>query len=136
MTDHRLQDLGGHCRLLVINFLVWKLCWKFGDYPVERCSKQMNQQSNFQAYGLLINLLSVGELGLRDETSNPLEVTDELGLHCPALKMPRYHHLESFDNVMYCLQLLFFYYMSIRMQLLEFACRSSGYNILHVLFLN
>ncbi|KAG6758888.1 hypothetical protein POTOM_035351 [Populus tomentosa] len=134
MTDHRLQDLGGHCRLLVIKFLVWKLCWKFGD--VERCSKQMNQQSNFQFHGLLINLLSVGELGLRDETSNPLEVTDELGLHCPALKMPRYHHLESFDNVMDCLQLLFFYYMSIHMQLLEFACRSSGYNILHVLFLN
>ncbi|KAL9353440.1 hypothetical protein Peur_056120 [Populus x canadensis] len=94
MTDHHLQDLGGHCRLLVIHLLVWKLCWKFGDYPVERCSKQMDQQSNLQVYGLLINLLSVGELGLRAETSNPLE-------------MPRYHHLESFDNVMHCLQLLF-----------------------------
>ncbi|KAG6736638.1 hypothetical protein POTOM_060482 [Populus tomentosa] len=86
MTDHCLQDLGGHCRLLVINFLVWKLCWKFGD--VERCSKQMNQQSNFQVYGLVINLLSVGELGLRDETSNPLEVTDELGCIALHLKMP------------------------------------------------
>ncbi|XP_011015481.1 PREDICTED: xyloglucan 6-xylosyltransferase 2-like [Populus euphratica] len=102
MTDHCLQDLGGHCWLLVIHFLVWKLCWKFGDYPVERCSKQMDQQSNFQVYGLLINLLSVGELGLRAETSNPLGVKDELGLHRnplgvknelglhrPALKMPR-----------------------------------------------
>uniref|UniRef100_A0A2K1YMS0 Uncharacterized protein n=1 Tax=Populus trichocarpa TaxID=3694 RepID=A0A2K1YMS0_POPTR len=107
MTDHHLQDLGGHSRLLVIHFLVWKLRWKFGDYPVERCSKQMDQQSNLQVYGLLINLLSVGEFGLRAETSNPLGVKDECGLHPPALRMPRYHHLESFDNVMHCLQLLF-----------------------------
>ncbi|KAG5236112.1 xyloglucan xylosyltransferase [Salix suchowensis] len=67
MTDHRHQDLNGHCWLLVIHFLV--------------CSKQMDQQSNLQVYGLLINLLSVGELRLRAETSNPLEVKDELGLH-------------------------------------------------------
>ena len=84
MTDHRHQDLNGHCWLLVIQFLVWKLCSKFGDYPLERCSKQMDQQSNLQVYGLLINLLSVGELRLRAESSNPLEAKDELGLHRPA----------------------------------------------------
>ncbi|KAF6142488.1 hypothetical protein GIB67_039452 [Kingdonia uniflora] len=79
--------------LLVTHFVGCKPCGKFGDYPVERCLKQMNRAFNFcdnqilQIYGFTHKTLGSRRVKrTRNEMSNPLEVKDELGLLHPAFK--------------------------------------------------
>jgi len=70
-----------------------KPCGKFGDYPVEKCLKQMDRAFNFgdnqilQIYGFRHKSLASRRVKrVRDETSNPLEVKDELSLSHPVFK--------------------------------------------------
>ncbi|CAL0307225.1 unnamed protein product [Lupinus luteus] len=85
--------LGDHRWPLVTHFVGCKPCGKFGDYPVERCLKQMDRAYNFgdnqilQMYGFTHKSLASRRVKrVRNESSNPLEVKDELGLLHPAFK--------------------------------------------------
>lgn len=85
--------LGDHRWPLVTHFVGCKPCGKFGDYPIERCFKQMDRAYNFgdnqvlQIYGFEHKSLASGRVKrTRNETSNPLEVKDKLGLIHPAFK--------------------------------------------------
>ncbi|KAK7378971.1 hypothetical protein VNO80_04422 [Phaseolus coccineus] len=92
MIENYHPGLGDHRWPLVTHFVGCKPCGKFGDYPVERCLKQMDRAFNFgdnqilQIYGFTHkSLASKGVKRIRDETSNPLEVRDELGLLHPSI---------------------------------------------------
>ncbi|KAK1417860.1 hypothetical protein QVD17_26994 [Tagetes erecta] len=85
---------GDHRWPLVTHFVGCKPCGKFGDYPVERCLKQMDRAFNFgdnqilQMYGFTHKSLASRRVKqTRNDSSNPLEVKDELGLLHPAYKV-------------------------------------------------
>ncbi|KAK9945565.1 hypothetical protein M0R45_011073 [Rubus argutus] len=93
MIENYHPGLGDHRWPLVTHFVGCKPCGKFGDYPVERCLKQMDRAFNFgdnqvlQIYGFTHKSLASRRVKrIRNETSNPLEVKDELGLLHPAFK--------------------------------------------------
>ncbi|KAJ6794177.1 putative xyloglucan 6-xylosyltransferase 1 [Iris pallida] len=84
---------GDHRWPLVTHFVGCKPCGKFGDYPVERCLKQMDRAFNFgdnqilQMYGFEHKSLASRRVRrIRNETSSPLEARDELGLLHPDFK--------------------------------------------------
>ncbi|XP_044502637.1 xyloglucan 6-xylosyltransferase 2-like [Mangifera indica] len=85
LVDHRWP--------LVTHFVGCKPCAKFGDYPVERCSKQMDRAFNFGDYQILKifgfthnSLVSKHVKRIRNGTSNQLEVKNQLGLLQPSFK--------------------------------------------------
>ncbi|KAL8047658.1 hypothetical protein ABFS82_07G014800 [Erythranthe guttata] len=93
MIESYHPGFGDHRWPLVTHFVGCKPCGKFGDYPVERCLKQMDRAFNFgdnqilQMYGFTHKSLGSRRVKrVRNETSNPLEVRDELGLLHPAFK--------------------------------------------------
>ncbi|XP_008790864.1 probable xyloglucan 6-xylosyltransferase 1 [Phoenix dactylifera] len=94
MIENYHPGLGDHRWPLVTHFVGCKPCGKFGDYPVERCLKQMDRAFNFgdnqilQMYGFTHkSLVSRRVKRIRNETSNPLDLTkDELGLLHPSFK--------------------------------------------------
>ncbi|GFZ21806.1 UDP-xylosyltransferase 2 [Actinidia rufa] len=93
MMENYHPGLGDHRWPLVTHFVGCKPCGKFGDYSVERCLKQMDRAFNFgdnqilQIYGFTHTTLASRRVKrTRNETSNPLEVKDELGLLHPAFK--------------------------------------------------
>ncbi|KAJ1412628.1 Nucleotide-diphospho-sugar transferase [Sesbania bispinosa] len=93
MIENYHPGLGDHRWPLVTHFVGCKPCGKFGDYPVERCLKQMDRAFNFgdnqilQIYGFRHKSLASRRVKrIRSETSNPLEVKHELGLLHPAFK--------------------------------------------------
>ena len=93
MIENHHPGLGDHRWPLVTHFVGCKPCGKFGDYPVERCLKQMDRAFNFgdnqilQIYGFTHKSLASKRVKrVRDESSNPLEVKDELGLLHPSFK--------------------------------------------------
>ncbi|KAL1809548.1 hypothetical protein ACET3Z_026538 [Daucus carota] len=92
MKDYH-PGFGDHRWPLVTHFVGCKPCGKFGDYPVERCLKQMDRAFNFgdnqilQMYGFTHKSLASRRVKrTRNETSTPLEDKDELGLLHPAFK--------------------------------------------------
>ncbi|KAK7295612.1 hypothetical protein RJT34_18523 [Clitoria ternatea] len=93
MIKNYHPGFGDHRWPLVTHFVGCKPCGKFGDYPVERCLKQMDRAFNFgdnqilQVYGFTHKSLASRKVKrIRNETSNPLEVKDELGLLHPVFK--------------------------------------------------
>ncbi|XP_015062470.1 xyloglucan 6-xylosyltransferase 2 [Solanum pennellii] len=93
MIENYHPGLGDHRWPLVTHFVGCKPCAKFGDYSVERCLKQMDRAFNFgdnqilQMYGFTHKSLGSRRVKrTRNETSNPLEVNDELGLLHPPFK--------------------------------------------------
>ncbi|CBI36830.3 unnamed protein product, partial [Vitis vinifera] len=93
MIENYHPGLGDHRWPLVTHFVGCKPCGKFGDYPVERCLKQMDRAFNFgdnqvlQIYGFTHKSLGSRRVKrTRNDTNNPLEVKDELGLLHPAFK--------------------------------------------------
>lgn len=93
MIENYHPGFGDHRWPLVTHFVGCKPCGKFGDYPVERCLKQMDRAYNFadnqilQMYGFTHK--SLGNRSVkrtRNETSSPLEVKDEFGLLHPPFK--------------------------------------------------
>ncbi|XP_068651735.1 xyloglucan 6-xylosyltransferase 2-like [Aristolochia californica] len=93
MIEHYHPGLGDHRWPLVTHFVGCKPCGKFGDYSVERCLKQMDRAFNFgdnqilQIYGFTHKSLASRKVKrTRNDTSNPLEVKDELGLLHPSFK--------------------------------------------------
>jgi xyloglucan 6-xylosyltransferase len=96
MIENYHPGLGDHRWPLVTHFVGCKPCGKFGDYSVERCLKQMDRAFNFgdnqilQIYGFTHKSLASRRVRrVRNETTNPLEVKDELGLLHPAFKAVR-----------------------------------------------
>lgn len=93
MIEKYHPGFGDHRWPLVTHFVGCKPCGKFGDYPVERCLKQMDRAFNFgdnqilQMYGFTHkSLASRRVVRTRNETSNPLQVSDDLGLLHPSFK--------------------------------------------------
>ncbi|KAG0488095.1 hypothetical protein HPP92_006639 [Vanilla planifolia] len=93
MIEKYHPGLGDHRWPLVTHFVGCKPCGKFGDYPVERCLKQMDRAFNFgdnqilQMYGFTHKSLSSRKVKrTRNETASPLDVGDELGLLHPTFK--------------------------------------------------
>lgn len=93
MIENYHPGFGDHRWPLVTHFVGCKPCGKFGDYPVERCLRQMDRAFNFgdnqilQIYGFTHKTLASRRVKrVRNETSNPLEVKDDLGLLHPAFK--------------------------------------------------
>lgn len=94
MIENYHPGLGDHRWPLVTHFVGCKPCGKFGDYPVERCLKQMDRAFNFgdnqvlNMYGFEHRTLASKKVKrIRNETSTPLEVKDELGIRHPAFKV-------------------------------------------------
>ncbi|KAL0712171.1 hypothetical protein Bca4012_019149 [Brassica carinata] len=80
MIENYHPGLGDHRWPLVTHFVGCKPCGKFGDYPVERCLKQMDRAFNFgdnqilQIYGFSHKSLASRKVKrVRNETSNSLE---------------------------------------------------------------
>ncbi|CAI9118794.1 OLC1v1020407C1 [Oldenlandia corymbosa var. corymbosa] len=93
MIENYHPGLGDHRWPLVTHFVGCKPCVKFGDYSVERCFKQMDRAFNFadnqvlQMYGFAHKTLASKKVKrIRNETSNPTELTDELGLLHPSFR--------------------------------------------------
>ncbi|KAK7259346.1 hypothetical protein RIF29_24950 [Crotalaria pallida] len=93
MMEKNHPGLGDHRWPLVTHFVGCKPCAKVGDYPVERCLKQMDRAFNFgdnqilQMYGFTHKSLGSRRVKrIRNETSDPLEIKDELGLLHPSFK--------------------------------------------------
>ncbi|XP_059440187.1 xyloglucan 6-xylosyltransferase 2-like isoform X2 [Corylus avellana] len=93
MIKNYQPGFGDHRWPLVTHFVGCKPCGKFGDYPVEKCLKQMDRAFNFgdnqilQIYGFRHKSLASRRVKrVRDEKSNPLEVKDELRLLHPVVK--------------------------------------------------
>ncbi|KAG6493321.1 hypothetical protein ZIOFF_048303 [Zingiber officinale] len=93
MIENYHPGLGDHRWPLVTHFVGCKPCAKFGDYPVERCLKQMDRAFNFgdnqilQMYGFTHKSLASRRVKrIRNETTNPLDLQDELGLLHPHFK--------------------------------------------------
>ncbi|KAG6507819.1 probable xyloglucan 6-xylosyltransferase 1 [Zingiber officinale] len=93
MIQNDRPGLGDHRWPLVTHFVGCKPCGKFGDYSVERCFKQMDRAFNFgdnqilQMYGFThksLNSRSVKRI--RNETDNPLDLKDDLGLLHPEFR--------------------------------------------------
>lgn len=87
MIDNYHPGFGDHRWPLVTHFVGCKPCSKIGDYKVERCLKQMDRAFNFgdnqvlQMYGFTHKTLESRRVKrIRNETSTPLEIRDELGL--------------------------------------------------------
>ncbi|KAE8730923.1 Xyloglucan 6-xylosyltransferase 1 [Hibiscus syriacus] len=87
------EKWGDHRWPLVTHFVGCKPFGKFGDYSVDRCLKQMDRAFNFgdnqilQMYGFRHKSLASRRVKrVRNETGNPLEVQDELGLLHPSFK--------------------------------------------------
>ncbi|XP_073029610.1 xyloglucan 6-xylosyltransferase 2-like [Primulina eburnea] len=96
MMDSYHPGFGDYRWPLVTHFVGCKPCGKFGDYPVERCLKQMDRAFNFgdnqilQMYGFTHKTLASRKVTrTRNETSKPLEMRDDLGLIHPAYKSVR-----------------------------------------------
>ncbi|KAF7146003.1 hypothetical protein RHSIM_Rhsim04G0222100 [Rhododendron simsii] len=96
MIENYHPGLGDHRWPLVTHFVGCKPCEKFGDYPMKRCFKQMDRAFNFgdnqilQMYGFTHKSLASRRVKrTRNETSNPLQVKDELGLLHPTFKALR-----------------------------------------------
>ncbi|XP_071721904.1 LOW QUALITY PROTEIN: xyloglucan 6-xylosyltransferase 2-like [Rutidosis leptorrhynchoides] len=96
MIENYHPGFGDHRWPLVTHFVGCKPCGKLGDYPVERCLKQMDRAFNFgdnqilQIYGFTHKSLASRRVKrVRNETSNPLEVKDELGLLHPEFRAVR-----------------------------------------------
>ncbi|GER46239.1 xylosyltransferase 1 [Striga asiatica] len=94
MIENYHPGFGDHRWPLVTHFVGCKPCLKFGDYSVERCLRQMDRAFNFgddqilQMYGFAHNSLASRKVRrIRNETSDPLEVRDELGLLHPPFKV-------------------------------------------------
>ncbi|XP_042023725.1 xyloglucan 6-xylosyltransferase 2-like [Salvia splendens] len=97
MIESYQPGYGDHRWPLVTHFVGCKPCGKFGDYPVERCLKQMDRAFNFgdnqilQMYGFTHNSLGSRRVRrIRNETSNPIAMRDELGLLHPAFKAVKF----------------------------------------------
>ncbi|KAF6988243.1 hypothetical protein CFC21_005811, partial [Triticum aestivum] len=93
MLENYQPGLGDHRWPLVTHFVGCKPCSKFGDYPVERCLKQMDRAFNFgdnqvlHMYGFEHKSLCEQEdQEVRNETSDPLDMKDDYGLLHPAFK--------------------------------------------------
>ncbi|KAE8712377.1 Xyloglucan 6-xylosyltransferase 2 [Hibiscus syriacus] len=93
MIENYHPGLGDHRWPLVTHFVWCKPCGKFGDYSVERCLKQMDRAFYFgdnqilQMYGFVHKSLASRRVKrVRNETGNPLEAQDELGLLHPSFK--------------------------------------------------
>ncbi|KAJ0978520.1 hypothetical protein J5N97_013994 [Dioscorea zingiberensis] len=93
MIENYHPGLGDHRWPLVTHFVGCKPCGKFGDYPVERCLKQMDRAFNFgdnqilQMYGFEHKTLASRRVKrIRNETSDPLDIKDDLGLLHPSFK--------------------------------------------------
>ncbi|KMZ66344.1 UDP-Xyl: xyloglucan alpha-1,6-xylosyltransferase, family GT34 [Zostera marina] len=93
MIEQYHPGYGDHRWPLVTHFVGCKPCGKFGDYPVERCLKQMDRAFNFgdnqilQMYGFTHKSLGSRRVKrTRNETDRPLEIKDELGLLHPKFK--------------------------------------------------
>lgn len=93
MIEHHHPSLGDRRWPLVTHFVGCKPCGRLGDYPAERCLRQMDRAFNFgdnqilEIYGFTHKTLAsrrVGRIG--NDTSNPLKVKDELGRQHPDSK--------------------------------------------------
>ncbi|KAL5852410.1 hypothetical protein ACOSQ3_007528 [Xanthoceras sorbifolium] len=100
MLENYHPGLGDHRWPLVTHFVGCKPCGKFGDYPVERCLRQMDRAFNFgdnqilNMYGFEHRSLASKKVKrVRNESSNPLEVKDELGLLHPVYKAIKLHFI-------------------------------------------
>eukprot|EP01018_Ginkgo_biloba_P028588 Gb_09703 [translate_table: standard] len=78
----------------VTHFVGCKPCGSYGDYPVERCLKQMERAFNFadnqilQIYGFHHRSLGSAKVKrTRNDTALPLEVVDELNLSHPSFNI-------------------------------------------------
>ncbi|KAI4301392.1 hypothetical protein L6164_034675 [Bauhinia variegata] len=86
MIENHHPGLGDHRWPLVTHFVGCKPCGKFGDYPVERCLKQMDRAFNFgdnqilQIYGFTHK-----SLGSR-RVKRTRQVKDELSLLHPGFR--------------------------------------------------
>ncbi|KAI4962967.1 hypothetical protein ZWY2020_020585 [Hordeum vulgare] len=94
MLENYQRGLGDHRWPLVTHFVGCKPCSKFGDYPVERCLKQMDRAFNFgdnqvlHMYGFEHKSLASRRIKrIRNETSNPLDMKDDYGLLHPTFKL-------------------------------------------------
>nr|GLL44244.1 xyloglucan 6-xylosyltransferase 2-like [Ipomoea trifida]GMD61860.1 xyloglucan 6-xylosyltransferase 2 [Ipomoea batatas]GMD74234.1 xyloglucan 6-xylosyltransferase 2 [Ipomoea batatas]GMD75970.1 xyloglucan 6-xylosyltransferase 2 [Ipomoea batatas]GMD77786.1 xyloglucan 6-xylosyltransferase 2 [Ipomoea batatas] len=93
MIDNFHPGFGDHRWPLVTHFVGCKPCSKIGDYKVGRCVKQMDRAFNFgdnqilQMYGFTHTTLESRRVKrIRNETSAPLEIRDELGLLHPSFR--------------------------------------------------
>ncbi|CAH9133035.1 unnamed protein product [Cuscuta epithymum] len=93
MIDNYHPGFGDHRWPLVTHFVGCKPCSKMGEYKVEieRCLKQMERAFNFgdnqilQMYGFTHKSLESRRVKrIRNETSTPLEIRDDLGLLHPS----------------------------------------------------
>ncbi|KAJ4905187.1 Xyloglucan 6-xylosyltransferase 1 [Raphanus sativus] len=93
MIENHKPGFGDHRWPLVTHFVGCKPCGKFGDYPVERCLRQMDRAFNFgdnqilQMYGFThTSLGSRSVKPTRRQTDRPVDVKDEFGLLHPPSK--------------------------------------------------
>eukprot|EP00249_Psilotum_nudum_P004876 c18358_g1_i2 orf=492-1862(+) len=95
MMEKHHPGLGDDRWPFVTHFVGCKPCGKFGDYPVERCLRQMERAFNFadnqvlQMYGFQHRNLGAAKVKrIRNDTDRPLEVlhADNLHLLHPSLK--------------------------------------------------
>ncbi|KAJ7518078.1 hypothetical protein O6H91_21G053900 [Diphasiastrum complanatum] len=93
MMEKYHPGLGDDRWPFVTHFVGCKLCGGYGDYPVERCLKQIERAFNFadnqilQMYGFQHRSLgSTGVKRTRNDTAHPLEVDDDLKLLHPSFK--------------------------------------------------
>ncbi|KAE8820533.1 Xyloglucan 6-xylosyltransferase [Hordeum vulgare] len=96
MLENYQPGLSDHRWPLLTHFVGCKPCSKFGDYPVERCLKQMDRAFNFgdnqvlHMYGFEHKSLASRRIKrIRNETSNPLDMKYDYGLLHPAFKRPK-----------------------------------------------
>ena len=93
MIENHKPGFGDHRWPLVTHFVGCKPCGKFGDYPVERCLRQMDRAFNFgdnqilQMYGFTHKSLGSRRVKpTRNQTDRPLDAKDEFGLLHPSFK--------------------------------------------------
>ncbi|KAK9086426.1 hypothetical protein Syun_028820 [Stephania yunnanensis] len=114
MIENYHPGLGDHRWPLVTHFVGCKPCGKFGDYSVDRCLKQMDRAFNFgdnqilQMYGFThLSLASRKVKRIRNETDNPLDVKDDLGLLHPSFKAVKVPSSSSSFIFLTCLFIYF-----------------------------
>ncbi|CAE6080928.1 unnamed protein product [Arabidopsis arenosa] len=93
MIENHKPGFGDHRWPLVTHFVGCKPCGKFGDYPVERCLRQMDRAFNFgdnqilHMYGFTHKSLGSRRVKpTRNQTDRPLDAKDEFGLLHPPFK--------------------------------------------------
>lgn len=93
MVENHKPGFGDHRWPLVTHFVGCKPCGKFGDYPVERCLRQMDRAFNFgdnqilQMYGFTHKSLGSRSVKpTRSQTDMPVDAKDEFGLLHPPFK--------------------------------------------------